>query len=209
MRFKALKSFPNMPCAHQQWFDTDESGLPMTGGCARYHGYDRSVDLEIEGQIDSHGWVFPFGKFKQVRQFLEYYFDHTALAQANDPRYNELISFNDRNGFFNLRTLPYGVSMEMSALFIWEHVNRYIYHVTDGRCALTKVTCREHEKNASCLEFDLWEAQNHGKSTCLGGAEEFWVLPMKPFWPFVEPHEAYSKNGQYTAALPLNLKNAG
>lgn len=185
MKFSAVKTFPNMPCAHQQWFDTDETGEDFSGSCAKFHGYDRSVTLKIEGIIDGHGWVFPFGHFKQIRKFLEYYFDHTALIGADDPRLAGTIEFNKHAKLFNLRVMPYGVSMEMSALFIWIWVNAYVFKVTKGRCVLTSIECREHEKNAAILEFPAWEAHAAAKKII----EEKYgdMLPEIAVWPFISP----------------------
>lgn len=159
MRFQTIKSFPNMPCAHQQWFDTDKTGELFSGDCAKFHGYDRTVTMKIEGEVDDHGWVFPFGAFKAIRSWLEYYFDHTAVISADDPRLEEVIKFNDQAKIFNLRVLPSGVSMEMSALFIWSMASLYVYAVTEGRCHLVEVECREHEKNASTLKFEPFEVE--------------------------------------------------
>jgi len=160
MKFSTAKTFPNLPCAHQQWFDKDESNEQFSGSCAKFHGYDRSVTLKIEGEIDEHGWVFPFGHFKEVRKFLEYYFDHTSLISADDPRLEATVKFNDVHKVFNLRVMPSGVSMEQSALFIFMAVNNYIFAVTNGRCVLTEVECREHDKNACSFHADQWEAIN-------------------------------------------------
>lgn len=187
MKFTAIKTFPNMPCAHQQWFDEDDTGEMFSGSCAKFHGYDRSVELTIEGEIDAHGWVFPFGHFKKVRKFLEYYFDHTAVIGADDPRLAGTLEFNKHAKIFNLRVLPFGVSMEMSSLFVWVWVNAYVHRVTDGRCVVTKVVSREHEKNAAAIEFSMWEAQaaaikaNEGK--------EPMILPEIDVWPFCAPQD--------------------
>ena len=206
MRFQTIKSFPNLPCAHQQWFDTDKTGELFSGDCAKFHGYDRTVTMKIEGEVDNYGWVFPFGAFKAIRSWLEYYFDHTAVISADDPRLDRLVDFNNVNKVFELRILPAGVSMEMSALFIWSITSLYVYAVTQGRCHLVEVECREHEKNASTLKFDTFEAEAYclsnfgvGKTTfqSLGDAKtpEAYerLLHKVPVWAAITPQEMIKK----------------
>ncbi len=208
MKFAAVKTFPNLPCAHQQWFDKDGTKELFSGSCAKFHGYDRSVTLTIEGELDEHGWVFPFGHFKAIRKWLEYYFDHTALVGADDPRLDEIIEFNKNHKVFELRVLPYGVSMEMSALFMWSMVGPYIYFITEGRCALTKIEFREHEKNAATLSNSFQECENFvlaGTGRTKKELKEMFnlfkregdlekqsenALIIRDLWAFVPPNEA-------------------
>jgi 6-pyruvoyl-tetrahydropterin synthase len=184
MKFKSTKSFFNLPVAHMQWFDIDKDGYP--GPCAKWHGYDRSVHFEFTGDVDQHGWIVGFGDLKPVKEFLEYYFDHTALAGADDPRLEQIYQAHI-DGLVDLRVLPYGVSMEMSALFIWEQVNPFIYELTDGRVYVSKVECREHDKNSALIEVEQNVALEQGQ-----GAEDF--LLKVPNWnQFVPPLEALKK----------------
>ena len=182
---KSTKAFHKLPVAHMQWFDTDSTGQPCTGPCSKWHGYDRSVILEFSGEVDEHGWVVPFGGLKIVRTFLEYYFDHTAVAPADDPRLED-IKEAGKKGLVELRILPYGVSMEMSALFIWEQVNPYIRSITDGRCWLSKVECREHDSNSAFIEVPK-EVGLNDKFKDSGS------LVMKKEWQWVSPKQVLQK----------------
>jgi len=184
MKFKSTKSYFNLPVAHMQWFDTDKDGYP--GPCAKWHGYDRSVHFEFTGDVDQHGWIVGFGDLKAVKEFLEYYFDHTALAGADDPRLEQIYQAHI-DGLVDLRVLPYGVSMEMSALFIWEQVNPFIYELTDGRVYVSKVECREHDKNSALIEVEQSVALEQGQ-----GAEQF-LLKIPNWKEFVSPLEALKK----------------
>ena len=125
MVLKSTKSYYHLPVAHMQWFDTDETGVECTGPCSKWHGYDRQVHFEFAGEADEHGWVVGFGDLKPIKVFLEYYFDHTALIGADDPRMEDALKAPDA-GLVDLRVMPYGVSMEMSSIFIWEQVNPFI-----------------------------------------------------------------------------------
>ncbi len=184
MKFKSTKSYFNLPVAHMQWFDTDKDGNP--GPCAKWHGYDRSVHFEFTGDVDEHGWIVGFGDLKPVKEFLEYYFDHTALAGADDPRLEQIYQAHV-DGLVDLRVLPYGVSMEMSALFIWEQVNPFIYELTNGRVYVSKVECREHDKNSAFIEVEQSVALEQGQ------AAEHILLKTDIFYKFVPPLEALKK----------------
>jgi len=154
IKIKSTKSFYHMPVAHAQYHDMTPERTP--GACAAIHGYDRSVHLTFAGEVDDHGWIYPFGDLKPVKEFLEYYFDHTLVLPADDPRLEnipvEMMECGQLLG--EMRILPYGVSMEMSSLFAWEYINPYIYHTTGGRVYLEKIEFREHEKNSAFLEVD-------------------------------------------------------
>lgn len=184
MQFSVTKTFDNLPVAHQQFFDTNPDGSP--GSCASFHGYSRTVRFTVTGDIDDNGYVFPFGAFKKVKSFLEYYFDHTSLSGANDPRMPALLAARDAGILATLRVLPYGVSMEMSALFVWEQTNPYIGASSDGRCYISEIEMRENNKNSGIITFDENTArkqqQNWNKPT----------LEEKPLWNFVSPKEALS-----------------
>lgn len=187
MKIKSTKSFYNLPVAHMQWFDVDDDGYP--GPCAKWHGYDRSVHFEFTGDIDQHGWIVGFGDLKPIREFLEYYFDHTALAGADDPRLEQIYQAHI-DGLVNLRVMPYGVSMEMSSLFIWEQVNPFIYNLTEGRVYVSRVECREHEKNSAFIEIDEITAFKQARAATD-------VLVKNPNWrDFVPPQDALAKYRQ-------------
>lgn len=180
----STKVFENLPCGHAQWFDLEPDGSP--GDCASVHGYDRSVKLTFSGSVDDHGWIVPFGELKEVKKWLEYYFDHTTVLPADDPRLGDLTDALTRKGgiLATLRVLPYGVSMEMSALFIWEHLNPFIMSVTEGRCHISRVDSIEHQRNAAFIEVDYHTAHNQAHK--YGNV----FLPMQPKWEWRSPKTA-------------------
>lgn len=187
MYIKSTKKFDRMPCAHAQYFDTTTGGIDYSGHCAGLHGYSRSVAFEFSGIPDQNGWIVPFGGLKVVKAWLEYYFDHTAIIPADDPRKDQFIKASEQDKMFDLRILPYGVSMEMSSLFIWEHVNAYVMNTTDKRCFVSKVTVIEHEPNSGFLEANYQEAlESYQKIYVFGG--DYQLLPKKRYWDYVNPH---------------------
>lgn len=186
IKVKATKVFKYLPCAHAQFFDQEPDGSP--GDCSSIHGYDRSVEFTFAGDVDEMGWIVPFGELKQVKEFLEYYFDHVTVLPANDPRLEQITPEMTVPGGLlgTVRVLPSGVSMEMSALFIWEHVNHYIYKVTQGRCYVERVRVYEHDRNDAMVEVDedsaKFNAQRRNPTDI--------VLPKNPRWQWEAPHDA-------------------
>ena len=190
IQLKATKVYKNLPCAHAQWFDTLEDGSP--GHCAQVHGYDRSVEFTFTGDPDEHGWIVPFGDLKPVKEFLEYYFDHVTVLPADDPRLEQLLNTEHvaSTGLLGtLRVLPYGVSMEMSSMFIWEHVNAYIYQRTSGRCWVERVRVYEHERNDAMCEVDKDTAHLDAQRKIPSGD----LLPLKPEWDWETPWQAMQR----------------
>ena len=190
IKIKSTKVFKNLPCGHAQFFDKNADGSP--GHCAQVHGYDRSVEFTFAGEVDEMGWVVPFGDLGKVKEFLEYYFDHVTVLPANDPRLEELTTSPHilEGGLLGtLRVLPSGVSMEMSSLFIWEHVNHYIYKTTHGRCYVERVRVYEHERNDAMCEVDEETAKADAQRKMMSGE----LLPKKRFWDWEAPKDALQR----------------
>jgi len=189
LEIKSTKRYKYLPCGHAQFFDTEADGSP--GECASIHGYDREVEFTFAGDIDDMGWIVPFGELKDIKTFLEYYFDHTTVLPANDPRLNQITDELTKPGGLlgTVRILPYGVSMEMSALFIWQYVNHYIHSITAGRCYVQKVQVFEHDRNSGILEVDR-------ETAFLDASKRVHdVLPLKQFWELVQPKIAVETVG--------------
>lgn len=177
MILKSTKAYHKLPCAHAQYQDYD-------GPCKTLHGYDRSVIFEFSGHPDQYGWLVGFGQLKPVKDFLDYYFDHTTLIPAQDPRMSDIITANEA-GLLNLRVLPYGVSMEMSSLFIWEQVNPFIYSITDGRAWISKVESREHDSNSAFVEIPEQLGRDQGLQQVNVGE----YLMHQQCWPAKDPRD--------------------
>jgi len=183
----STKAWHNLPCGHAQYFDKNEDGSP--GHCASIHGYDRTVRMTFSGHVDENGWIVPFGGLKPVKEFLEYYFDHVTVLPADDPRLEDIPKgmWRDPAGLLaTLRVLPYGVSMEMSSLFVWEQVNPFIYNLTDGRCYVSKVECVEHDRNSAFVTVDRETATNQARKA------PFWLAQIRD-WSYVEPETAINE----------------
>ena len=189
IKIKATKVFKYLPCGHAQYFDKEPDGSP--GECASVHGYDREVEFTFAGDIDDHGWIVPFGELKPVKEFLEYYFDHVTVLPADDPRIGDIPDVLVQQGGLlgTLRILPSGVSMEMSSLFIWEHVNHYIYKVTNGRCYVERVRVYEHNRNDAMCEVDEETAKTDAQRKMMNNE----TLPLKQRWNWEAPKDAIKR----------------
>lgn len=188
IKVKSTKVFKYLPCGHAQFFDKEPDGSP--GECASIHGYDRSVELTFAGDVDDMGWIVPFGELKDVKTFIEYYFDHVTVLPANDPRLDLITEELTQPGGLlgTVRVLPSGVSMEMSSVFIWEWVNHYIYKITDGRCYVERVRVYEHDRNDAFIEVDEQTAKQDAQSKMNSQA-----LPLKSQWDWEEPKKALER----------------
>jgi hypothetical protein len=74
----------------------------------------------------------------------------------------------------------------MSSIFIWEHVNHYIYKVTNGRCYVERVRVYEHNRNDAMCEVSEATARADAQRKMRSTLE---VLPMKPRWEWESPKD--------------------
>lgn len=197
LEVSSTKKYLNLPCAHAQYFDMEGDGSP--GECASIHGYDRSVEFTFSGSVDEHGWLVPFGELGQLKIWLEYYFDHVTVLPADDPR---LDLVEAAGSLLNkVRILPYGVSMEMSSLFIWYHVNPWIFNKTFGRVYISKVICEEHERNSAFVTVNREIAANHAENY---HSKNYRFLPHQEKWDFIEPRKAIALINSYVGVHSNN-----
>ena len=137
--YKSTKTFTGLPCAHRQCRDE--------GHCSVVHGYDRTVIITFGCHaLDEKGWVVDFGGLKKVKAWLEDKFDHTLLINEDDPM-RPLFEKHD-GGLWKLTILP-NVGMEGSSNYIYRQVNPMIEEMTQGRCWVVSVECRENVKNSA------------------------------------------------------------
>ena len=141
----STKKFTGYPCTHRQWRDT--------GHCRFVHGYSREFMFWFKAEsLDDKGWVMDFGGFKEFKKFLEDHFDHTFLANQDDPEL-DLFREMDKKGIVKLVVLP-SVGMEGTSKFLHEKMNEYLTKKTQGRVYCFRVETRENEKNSGIYEED-------------------------------------------------------
>ena len=128
-----------LPCTYRNW--------RAESHCRFLHGYDLGVEFEFSAEeMDARGWVVDFGGLKDLRGWLEDWFDHKTLAAEDDPllhSYEDLAKF----GAMDLRVLP-SIGAEAFANMIFEYTAQWLIDAGFGpRCRLESVIVRENEKN--------------------------------------------------------------
>lgn len=61
-------------------------GLPEDHPCARTHGHNYLVRVEVSGELDGIGFVFDYGRLAFIGRYLDTEWDHRNL--------NERVDFN-------------------------------------------------------------------------------------------------------------------
>jgi len=76
-------------CAFRQW----SSGT----NCQYLHGYSLGFSVVLESPtLDINNWVYDFGKFKFLENWLREHFDHTLLVAKDDPEIDLIRTLNSK-----------------------------------------------------------------------------------------------------------------
>jgi len=138
--YTCSKQFEGFPCCHRQ--------PNHPGHCHFVHGYSRSFTCWFGAkELNQHGFVVDFSSLKALRQVLDQQFDHTLLANADDPLRPEWQRLHEL-GALDLRVMA-NVGMEGSAHWVWEQTNALLYARDAGRSWCWQVEARENSKNAA------------------------------------------------------------
>jgi 6-pyruvoyltetrahydropterin/6-carboxytetrahydropterin synthase len=141
--FRCSKTFSGYPCTHRQW--------RHPGHCRFVHGYSRSFTFWFEArELDAYGFVVDFSSLKELEAQLAAQFDHTFLANADDPLLSQWQALH-RQGALDLRVMA-NVGMEASAQLVWGWANDLLRSRDGGRTCCFKAEARENEKNAASYE---------------------------------------------------------
>jgi 6-pyruvoyltetrahydropterin/6-carboxytetrahydropterin synthase len=140
-KFISTKNFTGFPCTHRQWRATESH-------CRFIHGYSRSFYFEFAcKELTKEGWVVDFGGLKEVKTWLNYMFDHTFLANTDDPYMEKFVQM-EKDGIIQLRVMP-NIGMEGTCSYVYETVNEIIDKYSAGRAWVTQVEVYENEKNSA------------------------------------------------------------
>ncbi len=140
-KFVSTKHYKGFPCTHRQWRATESH-------CRFIHGYSREFFFEFAcSALTKEGWVVDFGGLKEVKVWLDHMFDHTFLANEDDP-YMENFLKMEKDGVIQLRVMP-NIGMEGTAYFVFKKVNELIRKVSQERAWLVSVEVKENEKNSA------------------------------------------------------------
>lgn len=142
--FKSTKTYDHnvgFSCAFRQW--------RANSHCSFLHGYPLSFKFVFAtNELDERNWVVGYGDLKEVKNWLEYMFDHTTCVAVDDPEIETFRALHDKK-IIDLRILPSGVGCERTAEFVGEYVNQWVKNNTSGRCWLESVEVREHSANSA------------------------------------------------------------
>lgn len=134
--------------------------------CRFLHGYPLAFEFHFEAdELDVRNWVCDFGGFRSLKDFLEYYFDHTLLVAEDDPDL-EVFRELDRKGLAKIRELK-KTGCEGIAEAVYEYVNE-VWLKDNGykgrvHCRLVRVF--ETPNNSAWVEFtkEDWEEKSKAK----------------------------------------------
>ncbi len=104
------------------------------------------MELSAE-ELDANGFIFDFGKFKLIKQWLEDNLDHACVLCANDPILGQIHD----SPFFKLHIVK-DASCEGLATYLFEVFNKMIQEETNGRAGLVRLTVFEDSKNSATVD---------------------------------------------------------
>ena len=139
MNHTITKLMGSYPAAHRQ--------PKHQGHCRLIHGHNWSFEFRVEAdELDKQGFVFDFGHFKPVKDYLAKTFDHTLLLQADDPHLEQLVDALD-DQFATIHVVE-SVSCEGRAKMLHEKFEAFFSTASQGRARLASVSVHEDEKNS-------------------------------------------------------------
>lgn len=131
-----------LSCCFRQW--------AAESHCNLIHGYALSFKFVFASeQLDHRNWVVDFGKggFNEIKQWLEYMFDHTLLIAEDDPQRADLEHLADI-GLAEIRIIP-ASGCEMTAKLAFDKAQEIVERSSRGRCWVESVEVSEHGANSA------------------------------------------------------------
>jgi|TARA_B110000914_G_scaffold202343_1_gene195226 6-pyruvoyltetrahydropterin/6-carboxytetrahydropterin synthase len=144
--YQVIKTFGTdrgFSCAFRQW--------KADSACNQIHGYSLGFKLTLEAaDLDDKSWVYDFGGFINIKNWIEDHFDHTFLISKDDPEL-ELLKELGNKGVANIIELD-AVGCEKFAEMTYNFSNQYINEQTNGRVKLLSVEVFEHGANSAVFK---------------------------------------------------------
>ena len=89
--YKVVKTYGHdkgFSCAFRQW--------SADSHCSYIHGYSLGFIITLSAnKLDEKNWVYDFGNFSFLENWLRDHFDHTLLVAMNDPYIDEIKSLEN------------------------------------------------------------------------------------------------------------------
>jgi len=146
MIYKSTKIIDGFSTCFRQW-------RAIHSHCQYLHGYSISFKLNFTGELDEKNWVQDFGFLKSskldnmnLKDWFNYYFDHTTIFAKDDPQLNSFIDLDNKK-IIQLRILD-SVGCEKFAEFVFNKISL----LNDNRVELSSVECFENNKNSAIYE---------------------------------------------------------
>lgn len=126
-------------CCFRQWRAKDSH-------CKYLHGYALKFHFEFESEgLDERNWVVDFGSLKTLKQWLEYWFDHTTLVARDDPLISTFRELEIAS-MIQLRLVP-NTGCEATAKFVYDYTAEWLKDNGYQQVTLRRVTVHEHGAN--------------------------------------------------------------
>lgn len=134
------KKYTDIPFAHR--------ASAHSGHCRFIHGHNWSFEFEfVAVERDACGFVVDFGGLKDLKNWLDAYFDHKLVLSDTDPLLPELSAAQSLTG--DEVTVVLDCSCEGIAKLVLEKASRIITGLTNGRARVKRVTVQEDSKNSA------------------------------------------------------------
>jgi len=122
-------------CAFRQW--------SAESNCKYLHGYSLGFKITLQSPtLDINNWVYDFGNFSFLENWLTQNFDHTLLVAKNDPEKEMLMLLNNKVArVIELEKISCEYFAEMTFKYIDNHLSNIDVEVIS-------VQVSEHGSNA-------------------------------------------------------------
>jgi 6-pyruvoyltetrahydropterin/6-carboxytetrahydropterin synthase len=151
---KTYNTDRGLSCCFRQWKSTHSH-------CRFLHGYSIGVKFTFEcDSLDERNWVHDFGGMVEMKQWMDYMFDHTVLIAEDDPLKDRLsvLGLETPSGkVADIRIVP-AVGCERFAEMIWNKMTDIINQSREKNTLLNpsvrvkSVEVFEHGANSAIYE---------------------------------------------------------
>lgn len=117
--------------------------------CRFLHGYALSFKFVFGTyELDARNWVVDFGGLKNLRGWLEDWFDHKTLVAEDDPL-RDAFSVLHNQALIQMRIVP-ATGCEAFARMVYEYTEQWLKDAGfSPRCVLLSVEVAEHGANSA------------------------------------------------------------